>query len=500
MEIKKILVANRSEIAVRILRAAREMDIRTVAVYSEVDRFLPHVRMADEAYCLGDPDPSKSYLNINKIISIAKKCKADAIHPGYGFLSENFRFAKEVISQGLVFIGPEPENIRLMGDKLISKEMATKAGVPVIPGTNKSIKNLEEVFKKAEELGYPVLIKASAGGGGKGMRICYQKNELKDNIALAKSEAKNAFGSGEVFLEKYIEQPRHIEVQVLADYHGNVLHLYERDCSIQRRHQKLVEESPSPAVDDNLREKLTKSAIAITSACAYRGAGTVEFMVDRDSNYYFLEMNTRLQVEHPVTELITGIDLVKEQIGIAMGNKISRKQEDIRQKGHVIELRVYAEDPYNDFLPANGILEVYKTPKGPGIRVDDGYEEKLEVPVFYDALIAKLLAYGENRETALRILDRAIDEYQVGPIPTTLSFGKKLCNDALFRKGIYTTGYIDQKFKSKLKVKLDAGEARIVAALACMQYFNNQSIAENEDFQMGEDKNKQKSLWKQKRQ
>ncbi|MBS0001176.1 MAG: acetyl-CoA carboxylase biotin carboxylase subunit [Cyclobacteriaceae bacterium] len=466
MKIKKILIANRGEIAVRIIRAAKEMNIGTVAIYSDADRQMPHSRMADESYPLGSPDPADSYLHQEKIIAIAEKSQADAIHPGYGFLSENFEFAEKVQEAGLIFIGPQPESIRMMGDKLISKTMAQHAGVPVIPGYDRPILNLEEIFPVAKKIGYPILIKATAGGGGKGMRIVRNENELSENVERARSEAKNAFDSDIVFLEKYIQQPRHIEIQVLGDTLGNYVHLFERDCSIQRRHQKLVEESPSPAVDEELRKKLTVSAIAIAKSCGYQGAGTVEFVVDRQRNFYFLEMNTRLQVEHPVTELITGIDLVKEQILIAQGEKLSVTQENIRQKGHAIEFRVYAEDPFQDFLPSSGYLSIYKTPKGPGIRVDDGYEEHLSVPIHYDPLIGKLLVHSHSRENAIRRLKNAIEEYHISPLRTTLDFGKILCSHKSFILGDYDTSFIEREFKPENHNPNHADESLIAAALA----------------------------------
>jgi acetyl-CoA carboxylase, biotin carboxylase subunit len=476
MKIKKILVANRGEIAVRIIRAAKEMGIGTVAVFSNVDRQMPHTRLADESYSLGPPDPADSYLNREKILAIAEKSNADAIHPGYGFLSENADFADEAIRAGLIFIGPRPESIRMMGDKLFSKKMAAKADVPVVPGYDQPIRDLEEIIPVARKIGYPILIKATAGGGGKGMRIVSSEKELSGNMERASSEAMNAFDSDVVFLEKYIEKPRHIEIQILGDAYGNYVHLFERDCSIQRRYQKLVEESPSPAVDGQLREKLAASAIAIARSCNYEGAGTVEFMVDRQGNYYFLEMNTRLQVEHPVTELVTGIDLVKEQIQIASGEKLSLTQDRIRQQGHAIELRVYAEDPFQDFLPSSGRLNIYKVPKGPGIRVDDGYEENLTVPIHYDPLIGKLLVYSQTRKEAINLLKRAIEEYHISPIRTTLDFGMILCRNKSFLEGDFDTSFIEKEFQNDLTPMNNPEESRIAAALA--GYFNMQKKQE----------------------
>lgn len=465
-KIRKVLVANRSEIAVRIIRAAHEMGLRTVAVFSDADRLLPHVRMADESFSLGSSEPAQSYLNIPKILNIAKQSKADAIHPGYGFLSENPHFAEAVLRAGLIFIGPRPDNIRLMGDKLRSKKMAREAGVPIIPGFDQPIQSAKDLQPIAKKLGYPVLIKATAGGGGKGMRIVRNEKELSENIDRARSEARNAFDSDMVFLEKYIENPRHIEIQVLGDGYGNHIHLYERDCSIQRRHQKLLEESPSPALDHAARERMVSSALAIAKSCNYLGAGTVEFVVDQNLNHYFLEMNTRLQVEHPVTELITGIDLVKEQIRIAAGDKLSFRQENISQNGHAIELRVYAENVFEDFLPSNGYLDTYIPPKGPGIRIDDGYEEHLAIPIHYDALISKLLVHGRTRNEAISILQRAVEEYQIGPIPTTLDFGKVLCRNQSFQSGKYDTSFIEKEWSELRKNDYSQRDAEIAAALA----------------------------------
>jgi acetyl-CoA carboxylase biotin carboxylase subunit len=492
-KINKILVANRSEIAVRIIRAAREMDIRTVSIYSDADRLLPYVRMADESYPLGAPEPVHSYLNIQKILSIARKSKVDAIHPGYGFLSENPNFADEVLRSGMIFIGPHPESIRLMGDKLTSKTMAKNSGVPIIPGHDSPILSVEELKPIARKIGYPVLIKATAGGGGKGMRIVRNEDELSDNIQRALSEAKNAFDSDIVFLEKYIEKPRHIEIQVLGDAFGNYVHLFERDCSIQRRHQKLVEESPSPALNDSARNRLVTSAITIAKSCNYQGAGTVEFVVDQDLNHYFLEMNTRLQVEHPVTELITGIDLVKEQIRIAAGEKLSLRQENIRQNGHAIEFRVYAEDVFNDFLPSNGYLNTYIPPKGPGIRVDDGYEEHLAIPIYYDALISKLLVHGPTRTEAIQILKRAVDEYQISPIQSTLEFGKILCKNGSFLSGKYDTTFVEKELNEMATPGSPLKDAKIAAALAYLIQTENQKNKNQPD------SSKNSNTWKRNR-
>ncbi|BDD13976.1 acetyl-CoA carboxylase biotin carboxylase subunit [Marivirga tractuosa] len=425
-DIKKILVANRGEIALRVMRSARELGIKTVAIYSEADRNALHVRYADEAVCVGPPASSESYLRIDKIIDTCKKLKVDAIHPGYGFLSENADFARQVEKEGIIFIGPSAESIEIMGDKLSAKAAVLKRDVPLVPGLDKAITDIKLAKEKADEIGYPILIKASAGGGGKGMRIVEDPADFESQMDRAVSEAKNAFGNGAVFLEKFVTSPRHIEIQVLGDQKGNVVHLFERECSIQRRHQKVIEEAPSSVLTPEIREQMGQAAIDVAKSCNYYGAGTVEFIVDDKLNFYFLEMNTRLQVEHPVTEQITGVDLVKEQIRIAEGKALSIKQEDLTIKGHAVEVRVYAEDPQNNFLPDIGNLKVYKRPQGTGVRVDDGFEQGMDIPIHYDPMIAKLITYADNREEAISRMIRAIDEYEIVGIQTTLSFCK-LC-------------------------------------------------------------------------
>src|ERR1700759_3189206 len=389
---QKILVANRGEIALRVMRTAREMGIKTVAVFSEADRDMPFVRYADEAVCIGPAPSAQSYLRADKIIAVAKASGADAIHPGYGFLSENASFSKAVSDAGLTFIGPSTHSIEIMGSRIGAKQAAKKFGVPMVPGTEEPISDVNEARKIANGIGYPILVKASAGGGGKGMRVVNNEAEFEEQIQTAKSEALSAFGNDDVFIEKYVGAPKHIEIQLMGDQHGNYVYLFERECSIQRRHQKLVEEAPSSCLTPDIRKQMGECAIAVARSCNYYGAGTVEFLVDENLNFYFLEMNTRLQVEHCVTEMITGIDLVKEQINVARGNKLSFTQEDLKITGHAIELRVCAEDPMNNFLPDTGRLEMYQPPKGPGIRVDDGYEEGMDVPIFYDPMIAKLIA------------------------------------------------------------------------------------------------------------
>jgi acetyl-CoA carboxylase biotin carboxylase subunit len=445
-KIRKILVANRGEIALRVLRTAREMGIRTVAVYSEADRKSLHVRMADEAVCIGEAAASASYLRIDKIIQVCKDLGVDAVHPGYGFLSENSEFARRTEEAGIIFIGPRPDSIRMMGSKLEAKRAVAEYNVPLIPGTSEPIDDVAEARKIAGEIGYPILIKASAGGGGKGMRIVEQEKDFEEQMTRAVSEATSAFGDGTVFIEKYITSPRHIEFQILGDSHGNVVHLFERECSIQRRHQKVVEEAPSAIMTEDLRQRMGDAAIGVAKSCNYRGAGTVEFIVDDDLNFYFLEMNTRLQVEHPVTECITGLDLVREQIRIAEGHPLRFKQEDLVIHGHAIELRVYAEDPANNFLPDIGTLQTYVRPDGPGVRVDDGFEQGMTIPIHYDPMIAKLVAYAEDRPKAMDRLDRAIDEYQIVGVQTTLGFGKFVLNHPNFRNGNFNTRFVEKYF------------------------------------------------------
>jgi acetyl-CoA carboxylase biotin carboxylase subunit len=390
-KIQKLLVANRGEIALRVMRSAREMGIKTVAIYSEADRQALHVQYADEAVCVGGPKSADSYLNMEAILAVCRNLDVDAIHPGYGFLSENARFAALVQAAGILFIGPSPESIELMGSKLAAKAAVALYNIPLVPGTDKAITDLEEAKQVATQVGFPILIKASAGGGGKGMRVVREVAHFEEQMKLAVSEAQSAFGDGAVFIEKYIAAPRHIEIQVLGDTHGNMVHLFERECSIQRRHQKVVEEAPSSVLTPEIRHQMGQCAVNVAKACNYLGAGTVEFLLDGQKNFYFLEMNTRLQVEHPVTEQITGLDLVKEQIKIAQGEPLSFSQQDLKITGHAMELRVYAEDPRNNFLPDIGKLTTYKRPQGPGVRVDDGFEEGMEIPIYYDPMIAKLV-------------------------------------------------------------------------------------------------------------
>lgn len=466
-KINKILIANRGEIALRIMRTARELGIQTVAIFSEADRNSPHVRFADEAICIGPPPSHQSYLLGDKIIQICKDLNVDAIHPGYGFLSENAAFCRKVIESGLIFIGPSPESIELMGDKLTSKHTVAKYTIPMVPGTPDAVTDRALAKEKSLEIGYPVLIKASAGGGGKGMRVVEKEEDFDEQMDRAVSEAITSFGNGAVFIEKYITAPKHIEIQVLGDQHGNVVHLFERECSVQRRHQKVVEEAPSAVLTPEIREAMGQCAVNVAKACNYYGAGTVEFIVDEKLDFYFLEMNTRLQVEHPVTELITGVDLVKEMIRIAEGEAISFKQEDLQIQGHSIEIRVCAEDPRNNFLPDVGTLTTYVRPQGNGVRVDDGFEQGMAIPIFYDPMIAKLITYGKDREEAIAKMIRAIDEYKISGIQTTLPFCKFVMKHEAFISGNFDTRFIGLYYTpDKLDELPIENEELLAAALA----------------------------------
>ncbi len=471
---KKILVANRGEIAMRVLRSARKMGIQTVAVYSEADRHMPYVRFADEAVCLG-PAPSKdSYLRADKIVEAAKLLGVDGIHPGYGFLSENAAFAQLVQDNGITFIGPTPAAIEMMGSKLAAKDAVKQFNVPMVPGVDHAISDIEEAKAVAREVGYPVLIKASAGGGGKGMRVVEQESELQEQMERAISEATSSFGDGSVFIEKFVTSPRHIEIQVLADAHGNVLYLFERECSIQRRHQKVVEEAPSAILTPEIRKAMGEAAVMVAKSCNYLGAGTVEFLMDEQLNFYFLEMNTRLQVEHPVTEFITGLDLVEQQIRIARGEPLTIRQEDLRINGHSIELRVTAEDPLDNFLPNVGRLERYRPPLGEYIRVDDGYEEGQEVPIYYDPLLAKLIVWGVNRDAAIRRMIEAINNYEVKGVKTTLPFGRFVMEHEAFISGHFDTNFVKQHFTPETIREKEREEAVLSAALALQLHQANE--------------------------
>jgi acetyl-CoA carboxylase biotin carboxylase subunit len=469
---RKILIANRGEIALRVMRSAKEMGLATVAVFSEADRNAPFVRYADEAVCIGPPPSNQSYLLGEKIIEVCKQLGVDGIHPGYGFLSENAGFARAVKAAGITLIGPSPEAMEVMGDKLSAKAAAKKYNIPMVPGTEGAVSDVEEAKRVALEVGLPVLIKASAGGGGKGMRIVENIEELAEQMERAISEALSSFGDGSVFIERYVAGPRHIEIQVLADNHGNVVHLFERECSIQRRHQKVVEEAPSAILTPELRAAMGKSACDVARSCNYSGAGTVEFLVDENRNYYFLEMNTRLQVEHPVSEMITGVDLVKEQIRVARGEKLSFSQEDLKINGHALEIRVYAEDPANNFLPDIGKLTTYRRPTGPGVRVDDGFEEGMDIPIYYDPMIAKLIIHGKNRNEAIARMVRAIDEYEITGCQTTLSFCRWAIQHPAFVSGDFDTHFVKKYFTPEVLQSEDETEM-IAAAIAAVDWLNN---------------------------
>ncbi len=470
---KKILVANRGEIALRVMRTCRQMGISTVAIYSEADRNSPHVRFADEAVCVGPAASKDSYLRIDKIIQVCKDLGVDGIHPGYGFLSENAAFAKACEENGVIFIGPTVEAIEIMGSKLAAKQAVSRFDVPLVPGTDQPITDVQEAKRLAAEIGFPILIKASAGGGGKGMRIVEGAEDFEEQMKLAVSEATSAFGDGSVFIEKFVTSPRHIEIQVLGDTHGNIVYLFERECSIQRRHQKVVEEAPSAVLTPALRQQMGEAAVQVARSVNYVGAGTVEFIVNHQLDFYFLEMNTRLQVEHPVTEMITGVDLVKEQIQIARGEKISFRQEDLRIHGHAIELRVYAEDPLNNFLPDIGKLEVYQLPQGEGVRVDDGFDEGMDIPIYYDPMIAKLIAHGHNRADAIQKLKKAIEDYQIKGVKTTLPFGTFVLNHAAFTTGDFDTKFVENYFHPHE----DRQEEHQLAALLAAKLFQEKERA-----------------------
>jgi acetyl-CoA carboxylase biotin carboxylase subunit len=462
---RKVLVANRGEIAVRIIRACRELGIRTVAVFSEVDRNALHVRYADEAYCIGPAPARESYLRIDRIIDVARRTGADAIHPGYGFLAERPDFAEACEEAGIVFIGPPPRAIGAMGDKATARKMAKALGVPIIPGTDGGLSD-EDLIRAAEIIGFPILIKASAGGGGKGMRIVRSPEEMPDALAAARREAMAAFGDDDVYLEKLVEGARHVEVQILADQHGNVIHLGERECSIQRRHQKLIEESPSPIVDEEMRQRMGEVAVRIAQAIGYVNAGTVEFLVDKERNFYFIEMNTRLQVEHPVTEMVTGVDIVKEQIRIARGRKLRYRQEDIRQTGWAIECRITAEDPFNGFMPSTGRIVTLAEPTGPGIRVDSGVYEGCEITPYYDSLIAKVIAWGETRGEAILRMLRALEEFRIIGIQTTIPFHQAILNSTRFLAGHFDTKFVEERFSMDDETPPELEEvAAIIATL-----------------------------------
>jgi len=480
-DINKILVANRGEIALRVIKTCKELGKKTVAVYSTPDADAPHVLQADESVHIGPASSSESYLVIDKIIKAAKDTGADAIHPGYGFLSENGDFSERCREEDIIFIGPRAKAIRLMGDKTAARDIMGKANVPFPPGTKKELEDVEEAEKIADEIGYPVLVKAAAGGGGKGMRIVNDKDEFRSGIKAAKSEARNAFGDDRVYIEKYLVEPRHVEFQIIADEHGNTLHVFDRECSIQRRHQKVIEEAPCSILTPELRSEMAEAAIAAAEAVDYVGAGTIEFLVDADRNFYFLEMNTRLQVEHPVTELITGLDLVELQILVAEGKELPIKQDDIQKKGHAVECRIYAEDPRDNFLPSTGTLSKHRIPSGNGVRVDSGVEEGQKVTINYDPMISKLCTYGTDRDHAIKRMLRALDEYEIAGCRTTIPFCKYVLKHESFTSGDYDTHFVPDHFsKEKLDAEnTDGSEVKALAAALLKMESDGQEEKQN---------------------
>ncbi len=490
---KKILIANRGEIAMRVMRSAKEMGIKTVAIYSEADRNAIFVRYADEAVCIGPAASSESYLRGDKILKVCKNLNVDGIHPGYGFLSENADFAREVKKAGIILIGPSPEAMEVMGDKLAAKAAVKAYNIPMVPGTEEAIKDVEEAKEIAKEIGYPILIKAAAGGGGKGMRVVEKDEDFIEQMNLAISEAVSAFGNGAVFIERYVSSPRHIEIQIMADTHGNIVYLFERECSIQRRHQKVIEEAPSSVLTPEKRKQMGEKAVDVARACDYVGAGTVEFLLDENNEFYFLEMNTRLQVEHPVTELITGVDLVKEQINVARGEKLSFTQDNLSINGHSVEVRVYAEDPTNNFLPDIGNLKTYQTPKGIGVRVDDSYEQGMDIPIYYDPMIAKLVTYGKDREEAIDRMIRAIDDYIITGIETTLPFCKFVMQHDAFTSGNFDTHFVQKYFEPQV-LKSESVDEQNIAAIIASQLFDKKEILNT-----ASNKTKIQSNWKKNR-
>ncbi len=476
-KIKKVLVANRGEIAIRVMRTCRELGIKTVAVYSDADKGVLHTLNADEAVHIGPAASKESYLVIDKIIAAAKQTGADAIHPGYGFLSENASFSKRCEAEGIIFIGPSAESITMMGDKTKARELMIKNGVPVPPGLQTALHDIEEARTIAHEIGYPVLVKAAAGGGGKGMRIIEKPEEFDSGIRAAKSEALNAFGDDRVYVEKYLEEPHHIEFQVIGDTHGNVLHIFDRECSIQRRHQKVVEEAPSAYVDEDLRARMAKTAVLAAKACNYVGAGTIEFLVDKHKNFYFLEMNTRLQVEHPVTEFISGLDLVALQILVAEGKPLPLKQEEVQRRGHSIECRISAEDPFENFMPSTGTLRRYRLPSGPGVRVDSGVTEGNTVSINYDPMLAKLIVYAETRDAAIARMIRALEEYQISGIQTTIPFCKYVMEHPVFQSGVYDTHFVKDHFSVEKMAKAPLPEDITLSLATLVRAFADKSSA-----------------------
>jgi propionyl-CoA carboxylase alpha chain len=474
--LKKILIANRGEIAVRVISTCQKMGIATVAIYSEADRHSKHVKLADEAFCVGPAPSNESYLNSKKIIEICLENQVDGIHPGYGFLSENAGFVKEVTDAGITFIGPSPDAIDLMGSKIASKQAVAEYGVPLVPGINDAVEDIATAKRVANEIGYPVLVKASAGGGGKGMRLVDSESDLESSMKAAINEAVSSFGDGAVFIEKFVTKPRHIEIQLMADNHGNIIYLLERECSIQRRHQKLVEEAPSSVLTPEQRKKMGEAAVNVAKACNYSGAGTVEFLLDASGAFYFLEMNTRLQVEHPVTELITGLDLVEQQIRVARNEKLSFTQDDISANGHAIELRLCAEDPTNDFLPAIGKITTYNPPKGDHVRIDDFVYEGYDIPIYYDNMFGKLIVWGNDRTQAIERLIKAIDEFQIDGVKTTLDFGRFVLRHPKFIEGDFDTNFIANYYSAEALNKQNAAFDKAAAVFTYLEFNEHKKV------------------------
>jgi acetyl-CoA carboxylase, biotin carboxylase subunit len=496
--IKKVLVANRGEIAIRVMRSCREMGIKSVAVYSEVDRASMHVRFADEAYYIGPSPSSESYLNIDNIMEAARKSGADAIHPGYGFLSENAEFSQRCEDEGIIFIGPSPASISSMGDKITARKHILAAGVPVVPGTIEAITDENAAIAKITEIGLPVMIKASAGGGGKGMRLVKRNEDILNAIRGAKSEAKTAFGNDAVYIEKYIESPHHIEFQVLGDKHGNTIHLFERECSVQRRHQKVIEETPSPLMNPEIREEMGRHAVAAAKAVNYHGAGTIEFIVDDNLNYYFLEMNTRLQVEHPITERVVGVDLVKEQIKIAQGEKLTYKQEELKQSGHAIECRIYAEDPDNNFMPSPGKITHITEPLGLGVRHDGYVYTGYEIPMFYDPLISKLIVWAGTRREAIARMKRALYAYKITGVKTSIPFLARIMDNQNFINGNYNTHFIEKHQETLMAPAPCGRRCQDIALIAAFMHYNNKIKSAKPGKNGGAENNQWKSFGRRK--
>ena len=488
---KRILVANRGEIAVRIIRAAKEMNIETVAIYHQVDKESPFVHYADYAYQLYSNTPKESYLDIQQIIETARKSGADAIHPGYGFLSERAEFSQAISDAGLVFIGPDPFAIEVMGNKTKARGLMSNAGVPIVPGTKEKIISIERAYKIANELEYPILLKAASGGGGKGMRKVFKEDEFLSSFEGAQRESLKAFGDDSIYIEKFIENPKHIEIQIIADRHGNYIHLGERDCSIQRRHQKIIEESPSAVLDNELRQRMGSVAIEAAKACGYVNAGTIEFLFDKNRNFYFLEMNTRLQVEHPVTEMVTGIELVKQQIRIAAGEKLYFNQEDVNWRGHAIETRIYAEDPFNNFLPDTGKIRYLREPGGYGVRVDSGIENGSEVSIHFDPMLAKLVTWGRDRKSAISRMERALSSYIIKGVKTSIPFELAVMRHPVFKDGTFDTGFIDNTFDFQILYDMKKQYEEIVAAIAVYGYKMSKDIKKHLDYAPSQSKWKQ---------